>query len=230
MKTKASRIIFIPSFGTNSTLYDNIKLADENHSKVIKSEWLGIQERESFETYALKFINHYDISHHDILVGTSLGGIIAQEINKQIPVKQVIIISSLKSEKEMPRLFTMIRQLRLYYFFSPVLLKLGLDLVVPLYGRQVKRYLWFRRVFKQSDNDFLRWSFKNIVHWKNESIVENLIHKSFSHVDREICHLCQNSVIDFARYGESKFFANMKPINRPRPMAISVYALKSKYI
>ena len=36
-----------------------------------------------------------------------------------------------------------------------------------------------------------------------------------------ICHLFQNSIIDVARYGTSKFTGNLNPNIRPRPTAIA---------
>ena len=53
---------------------------------------------------------------------------------------------------------------------------------------------------------------------------------SLNHVPREICHLLQNSVALFDTYGWSKFFLNSNPNIFPRPIAISEYPLKSKYI
>ena len=43
-----------------------------------------------------------------------------------------------------------------------------------------------------------------------------------------MCHLLQNSIIDFEINGLLKLFGNFIPKNNPKPIAISVYPLKSK--
>lgn len=52
--------------------------------------------------------------------------------------------------------------------------------------------------------------------------------KSFSHVDNEICHLLQKSVIDTDLYGVLKFAGNLNPNNKAIPIAMSEYPEKSQ--
>jgi pimeloyl-ACP methyl ester carboxylesterase len=48
----------------------------------------------SFENYAANFANHHQIAPGDILVGMSLGGMIAAEISNHFPIRKLILISS----------------------------------------------------------------------------------------------------------------------------------------
>jgi pimeloyl-ACP methyl ester carboxylesterase len=48
----------------------------------------------SFENYAQAFANHHQIAPGDTLIGMSLGGMIAAEISKHLPIRKLILVSS----------------------------------------------------------------------------------------------------------------------------------------
>lgn len=169
------RILFIPSFGTDSSLYNDIKLSEANQASAIFLDWPAINDAKGLKDYARTFISQFKITKEDILVGTSLGGIVAIEINKILVVKKIIIVSSIKTHSEKPKLFKFMEISRTYKLFVPSVLKIGLDLIVPLYGKNISRYLWFRKVFKKSDNKFMKWGLKQIVCWKNKEVATNLV-------------------------------------------------------
>ncbi len=171
-----AKIFFIPAFGTDSTIYQNIILKDSIYKKSAFIEWLPVNNSQNFEDYSKRLISYYKISEGDIVVGVSLGGLIAIEINKIIALKKIISISSLITVAEYPLLFKFLKLTKLYLLFSPRLVKFCLDLIIPFYGTNFRKYLWFRKVFKNSDNQFLRWSFKNIINWKNIERPENIVH------------------------------------------------------
>ncbi|GLR16268.1 alpha/beta hydrolase [Portibacter lacus] len=170
------RLVFIPSFGTDSTLYDNLKSSGGIDHPALFTEWLPVQDCQTFEDYASHFIDHYHITSNDILIGVSLGGVLSIEINKVQPVKKIIAISTIKTKLEKPMLFRVLQKSGTYKLFSPNLMKFGLDILMPFYGKNISSYHWFRRVFKSSDNEFLKWSFNRIVCWENESLPDNIVH------------------------------------------------------
>ncbi len=169
------RYIFLPSFGTDSTLYQGFQSYQYRKSNCYFIEWLEIEKGWSLADYARELIRVHNITSEDVLVGTSLGGVIAIEIQKIQPVHRIFIISSLRSSAEHPRLFKIMYSFRLHYLFYPRLLKFGLDLIMPLYGKNIKKYLWFRKVFKGSPDRLLKWGLIRIVEWKNEELFENVI-------------------------------------------------------
>ena len=170
------RIIFIPAYGTDSSLYHDIHLEGVNENRILKIEWPTLSNENTFSEYAQTIVDAHGINHHDTIVGVSLGGIMAIEINKLFELKKIVLISSIKSSEERPLIFKLISRSKIYYLFSPVLFKFGLDLIVPFYGLNYKRYIWFRRVFKASDNKFLKWAMMTVVQWENEQIPSNIVH------------------------------------------------------
>jgi esterase/lipase len=170
------RIILIPSYGTDSTLYSNLKLETEKKIKVLRTEWIPVTKDSDLQTYVKKFIATYRITSKDILIGTSLGGILSIEINKQIPVHQIISISSILTKKEQPKIFRIIRTLHLYHLWPPTIAKMFIAVIIPFYGKNADKFKWFQGVFRKTDNTFLKWAFKHIILWENDEIPENLIH------------------------------------------------------
>ncbi|EMS87993.1 hypothetical protein LEP1GSC074_1850 [Leptospira noguchii str. Hook] len=63
--------------------------------------------------YSKRLLSQIDTKNEIILIGVSFGGIVALEISKHISVKQIIIISSIKSVSEKPILYRLFGTLRL---------------------------------------------------------------------------------------------------------------------
>src|SRR5690349_16899494 len=90
-------VYFISGLGADERLFKNLNLAGINHKFL---NWLIPFQQENFTDYITRLMAGIDQSQEVILVGVSFGGIAAQEIARRIPVKKVILISSVKSEKE----------------------------------------------------------------------------------------------------------------------------------
>lgn len=168
------RLVFIPSYGTDSSLYDSLRDLEILDQKLLFTDWLPVGKSVNLQEYSSKFIESYGLTKDDILIGTSLGGVLAIEINKLLEVKKIIAISTITTKYEKPKLFRFFNYTKTYKLFAPKALKFGLDLVIPFYGKKVGKYLWFRKVFKRSDNEFLRWALAEIVKWQNEEAPSNL--------------------------------------------------------
>jgi pimeloyl-ACP methyl ester carboxylesterase len=105
-----SKIFLIPGLGADTRVYNNIDLG--NH-EVICVDWIEPHQTDTLSTYAQKLIYQYDITPKSVVIGNSLGGMIAVEIAKIIPLDKVILISSIKTVDEAPWYFSL---LRLFHF------------------------------------------------------------------------------------------------------------------
>ena len=101
---------------------------------------------------------------------------LAIEISKILNVKKIITISSILTRNEQPGLFKFLRISGLFRLWSPRLAKSLIFIVIPFYGKNVKQFTWFRKVFSRTDNRFLKWAFQQVILWDNEYIPQNLIH------------------------------------------------------
>ena len=92
-------VYLMPGMAANPKIFEFIKLP--SNFKVHHLEWMMPFKNELMSEYALR-ISRLIKGNNIVLIGVSFGGIIVQEISKIIKCKKVIIISSVKSNKELP--------------------------------------------------------------------------------------------------------------------------------
>ncbi|WP_121811891.1 alpha/beta hydrolase [Mucilaginibacter kameinonensis] len=170
-----SLIYLIAGLGADTRVYNNISLGDEH--EVIVVDWVEPDLNDTLITYAQKLIYQYDIQENSVLTGNSLGGVVAVEIAKLIPVEKVILISSIKTNDEAPRYFKLFRTLPIYKLIPGKVFNSMGGMVKPLFGHMSKEDAWlFGDMLRKSSPVFMKWAMYAILHWKNEVIPPNLYH------------------------------------------------------
>ncbi len=170
-----SRIYLIAGLGADTRVYNNINLSDEH--EVITVDWIEPAFNETLVTYAQRLIYQYNIKPNSVLIGNSLGGVIAVEMAKFIPVEKVILISSIKTSNEAPWYFKLFRALPVYKLIPGKAFNSMGGMVKPLFGHMSKEDAWlFGDMLKKSSPVFMKWAMYAILHWKNEVIPPNLYH------------------------------------------------------
>ncbi len=161
----------IPGLGTDTRIFSRWKTLP-----FMGVEWLEPMKNESLREYAKRMAQ--SIKHpNPVLIGVSFGGVLAQEIASFLPVKGVILISSIKSEKELPH------SLRIMRFVPFYQLSKGQWRIqtLPLWGRlfgiheKEERNLIMDMFRKQTDS-YRMWAIRNLVHWEASPYEGPLIH------------------------------------------------------
>lgn len=104
-----------------------------------------------------------------VLMGVSFGGMMAIEMAKYIPGAKVILISSIKSRKELPAgtwLAAMIGLYRLIPAKPPAWMRSISNYFLGAEGEEEFRLS--NEFIEDVDPVYLRWAIKQIVCWKNE--------------------------------------------------------------
>lgn len=167
-------MFLISGLGADTRLYNNIDLLD---NEVVPVDWVEPSVTDTLVTYAQKLIHQYYITNGSIVIGTSLGGMIAIEIAKQVALNKVILISSIKTINEAPWYFNAFRTLPLYKPISGDMLKKLGFLMRPIFGKFTADDLWvFEDMLKKSSPKFVKWAIKAVLAWKNETIPPNVYH------------------------------------------------------
>lgn len=129
--------------------------------------WLMPQENETLEHYAGRMRKEIK-EENPVLMGLSFGGMVCTEIAKQIPVKKIILISSVKSSKELPTWMKTVAALRLHK-------------IIPLKSTKITEPLQNRFLGVTSDEDkavaanyrrgvdivYINWAVNQALNWKN---------------------------------------------------------------
>lgn len=172
----------MPGMSANPLIFERIKFSDEKY-EIHFLKWTKPVLNESIENYSKRFLDF--IKHENpILIGVSFGGLIVQEISKLIDVEKVIIISSIKSNRELPLYMKSAKFLKLYNYFP---LKLFDDVF------NISKSLKINKIYKKldlidkylsvRDENYLKWAIREILNWKQEKPLQEVIH---IHGDRDL--------------------------------------------
>jgi pimeloyl-ACP methyl ester carboxylesterase len=168
-----SRIFLIPGLGADTRVYNNIDLHDH---EVICVDWIEPNKTDTLATYAQKLIYQYHITPKSIVIGNSLGGMIAIEIAKIIPLEKVILISSIKTVDEAPWYFSVLRALPFYKPIPGKSFNSMEFLIKPFFGHMNEGDNWlFRDMLRNSSPGFLKWAMDAVLKWDNKIIPPNVI-------------------------------------------------------
>jgi len=169
-----SKIFLIAGLGADTRLYNNIDLGD---NEVVPVDWIEPNKTDTLTNYSQKLIHQYFITDNSIVIGTSLGGMIAIEIAKQVKLSKVILISSIKTIHEAPAYFKFFRAIPVQHLLpGSLLVNLGF-LIKPVFGKMSDNDVWlFNDMLKKSSLTFIKWAMNAVLAWKNETIPANLYH------------------------------------------------------
>lgn len=129
--------------------------------------WLMPLPNETLSAYAQRMRQEIP-EENPILMGLSFGGMVCTEIAKQIPVKRIILISSIKSSQELPGWMRTVATLRLHK-------------IIPLKSTKLTEPLQNRFLGVTSDEDkkvaanyrrgvdikYINWAVNEALNWKN---------------------------------------------------------------
>ncbi|MEO5570171.1 MAG: alpha/beta hydrolase [Bacteroidia bacterium] len=169
-------IIFIPGLGADERLFDFISINGCSKQFI---KWVKPGKNEPLSSYLLKLKDQVMSNKPPVLIGVSLGGIIAMELRELISVEKTIIISSVKTKEEMPHFFNWVRKTRLNEIIPPALIKKSAGLIKPFISdaKNKKALKLFKAMLHDTDNDFIYRSIKFVLEWQRTSYNnENLIH------------------------------------------------------
>lgn len=169
------KIYLVSGLGADERVFVNIKIP---HSEIIHLRWEIPLRNESISNYAKRLINQIDLNHNVILIGVSFGGLIAQEIAKLIEVKQVIIVSSVKSEKEYQWQFRLLNWCKVYRFIpSNILIWSNLLTADYYFGIRTKtESTLLKCIIRDTDIVFMQWAINAIITWSNDNPHASLYH------------------------------------------------------
>ncbi len=165
----------MPGMAANPSIFKNISLPSEKF-KLHLLEWFVPEKNMSLEAYAKK-MNEQIIHQNPVLLGVSFGGMLVQEMARFQPVKMVVVVSSVKSARELPR-----RMRWAKYTGAHKILPTGLVNNVELmakyaFGEKVtERLKLYEEYLSVRDKYYIDWSLDKIVHWRAKDFPAEMVH------------------------------------------------------
>jgi len=167
-----STVYLIAGLGADTRVFNNIDLNDHD---VICVDWIEPHKTDTLTNYSQKLIYQYHIANNSIIIGNSLGGMIAVEMAKIIPIRKVILISSIKTIDEAPWYFKFFRMIPIYKIVPNGLLNSMGFMIEVLFGKMNEADSWlFKDMLKNSSPAFMKWAMGAVLKWQNIVIPQNL--------------------------------------------------------
>ncbi|MFB9055726.1 alpha/beta fold hydrolase [Mariniflexile ostreae] len=168
-------VYFMPGMAASPRIFEHIKLPKDQF-QIHLLEWLIPNSNETIEAYASRMLSH--VTHNNVvLVGVSFGGIVVQEMSKQIKVRNLIIISSVKTMHELPKRMRLAKITKAYKLLPTQLVNNMDTLAKYAFGKNVmKRLDLYQKYLSVPDAKYLNWAIEKVVCWEQENVIPNIIH------------------------------------------------------
>ena len=168
-------IYLIPGQGADYRLFNNLDLGSDYEIRHIHYE--TPQKGTSLPAFAKQLSKQIDTTEQFILIGVSLGGMIATEMHEFLSPQKTIIISSAKTRKELPFQYRFQRKLPLYKILSSRAAKVGAQIMQPIVEPdRNKEKTTFKSMLKDKDPAFFRRTIEMILKWERVHYAEDIIH------------------------------------------------------
>jgi pimeloyl-ACP methyl ester carboxylesterase len=166
-------IYCISGLGADERAFSKLKIADYRLQVI---PWLMPYAAETIQQYAERMRAGIN-DPNPVLMGLSFGGMVCTEIAKQIPVNKIIIISSIKSSKELP-------------FWMKTVAALKLNKIVPLKSTRLTQPIQNKMLGIQNEEEkalvsslrrevdlpYTNWAVNQAINWKNDWQHPNIYH------------------------------------------------------
>jgi pimeloyl-ACP methyl ester carboxylesterase len=151
------------------------KLQVEGH-ELVHLPWLLPDPNETIREYAIRMSKNIK-DENPVLMGLSFGGIMSIEIARQVPVEKVILISSVKSSKEMPVWMKLAGRLKLNKLMPMRSYKILEPIQNYNLGAKTREEKEMARVFRENVSPvYLDWAISQVLNWKNDWLPASLYH------------------------------------------------------
>ena len=174
--TTKTPIYFVPGLAASPKIFDYLKFSKDTF-ELHYLEWLlPLSEDEPIEAYSKRMADLIT-DENPILIGVSFGGIIVQEMSKHISTKKIVIISSIKSYKEMPKRLRIIQKSKIYKLFPTYAITSLEGFYKYAFGDFAKRTVkLYQQYLSVRDELYLKWAIHQVLHWEQKKPLSNILH------------------------------------------------------
>lgn len=167
-----NELYLLSGLGADKRVFDFLDL---HGFKLIHIEWIKPLEDEKIESYSHRLLPQIKTSR-PTMIGVSFGGIIAIEMAKHIETNKLILISSVKTKADIPFRYRLAGNLWMNKLIPAPLYRKANFIVYWLFGvKKKKEKQLLKAIMDDADNDFVDWATNEIVTWKNEKQVPNVV-------------------------------------------------------
>ena len=168
-------VYFMPGMAASSLIFERIKMPEDTFESHLL-DWIIPNKNDTLQDYAKKMAEK--VTHQNVvLIGVSFGGILVQEMAHFLSVKKVIIISSVKSNTELPSRMKIAKSTKAYKLLPTSMAQKIEVLSKFAFGSIIKqRLILYEKYMCMRDKTYLDWSIEQIINWNQITPDSNLVH------------------------------------------------------
>ncbi|WP_396211292.1 alpha/beta hydrolase [Flavobacterium sp.] len=168
-------VYFMPGLAASPTIFEYINLPPETF-EVHLLEWVLPVGNESLKSYAKRMAEKVN-DDNAVLIGVSFGGVLVQEMKQFLNPKKVIIISSVRSNVELPNRMKIAKSTKAYKLLPTGLMQDVELLTKYAFGDMLKKKLkLYEKYLHMRNKSYLDWAIEQMICWKRIKIDPEIIH------------------------------------------------------
>jgi alpha/beta superfamily hydrolase len=174
-------VYFMPGLAASASIFERIDLSKKQFECHFL-EWNSPQKQETLTNYA-KRMAQLVTKPNAVLIGVSFGGILVQEMASFCNPKKVIIISSVRSNLQLPNRMKIAKRTKAYKLIPTRVLS-NIEILAKFsFGSYIKqRLVLYEQYLKMRDKEYLDWAIEQVICWDRSKVDESVIH---IHGDRD---------------------------------------------
>lgn len=173
MSRTSKNIYCISGLGADEKAFEGLNI---NGCVLRHLKWISPKENEDLSSYAMRMSRQVSEAN-PVILGLSFGGMIAIEIAKQITIEKIVLVSTVKTNNEIPRWMRIAGTLNLHKLIpikSNWFTEKADDRRMGIQTAEEKRMVENYR--KSADQKYIEWAVDQILNWKNATVPENTFH------------------------------------------------------
>lgn len=170
-------VYLLPGQGSDCRIFSKLNIDTAQYS-VYCLKYGAPRPDESMKDFSMRISKAIDTSQQFILIGVSLGGMISTEIAHHLHPEKVILISSAKTRKELPKRYLIQRSVQSYRIIPKRAIKAGALLLQPIVEPdRRKEKATFVDMLKSKSPNYFKETVRVIVEWeRQQNNANNIIH------------------------------------------------------
>ncbi len=165
---------FISGIAADGRLFGRIRLPEGFDA--VYMDWNNPHRDESMENYADRLAEKINTEEPFVLIGTSLGGIVATEIALKYNPLLVIIIGSVPVISQLPGYFRIAEKLKLYKLVPGSVYKFSAIVKHHFTRENPDDKKIIIKMISETDPSFIKWGIQAVLKWKNKKFPKSLYH------------------------------------------------------
>lgn len=169
-------IYLVPGLANDKRIFKNLSEYLSDYNLVYLEHLPTTDLDETIEQYVNRLIMHYgDFDENSVIIGMSLGGIIATELSKKIKFRRVVLISTVKHKSELPLLIRAAKKFNIH--IPPILIKSSIKPISIFLGvTNSDGADYIHKMINDANEEHIIWAQRAAAKWENRLIPDNYIH------------------------------------------------------